>query len=85
MACASETIFGEPQVNENAAGLPAEWQVSREAAEQMVAEITRLGVRQENPTFFGVPIAEYFGRAEENIWQKILADVSAMKPATVAS
>ena len=75
--------FGEPQVDEAAAQpLPQPFQVSREAAEQMVAEIVAMGVYQPLRTVFGIPIPEYFGRSEKGIWQKILDDVTQLAPVT---
>ena len=75
--------FGEPQVNNNPVEAQQPWQASPETAVQMIGEITEMGVLQENPTFFGVPIAEYFNRSEENIWQVILEDVSLLTSAPV--
>ena len=77
--------FGEPQVNNNPVEVQQPWQASYETAVQIITEISEMGVLQENPTFFGVPIAEYFNRSDENIWQTILEDVSLLKPAPVAS
>lgn len=74
--------FGEPIVSERPIEAPdTPWQASRAVSQQMAAEFAAMGVQQTNPTFFGVPVAEYLGRAEKGIWQKIVEDLAAMSPA----
>jgi len=74
--------FGEPAVSERPIEAPAtQWQANRAASQQMAAEFAAMGAQQTTPTFFGVPVAEYFGRAEKGIWQKIVEDLAAMSAA----
>ncbi|MAU01841.1 MAG: hypothetical protein CL608_32290 [Anaerolineaceae bacterium] len=74
--------FGEPVVNESPVAAPsAPWQANRALSGQMMAEFEAMGARQTDPTFFGVPVAEYLGRVEKGIWQKIVEDLAAMTPA----
>jgi len=77
-----QAYFGEPAVSENPIEAPAvSWQTNRAVSPQMMAEFEAMGARQTKPTFFGVPVAEYFGRVENGIWQKIIEDLAAMSPA----
>jgi hypothetical protein len=70
--------FGEPIVSQDPVVAPAgTWQINRTASVQMMAEFAAMGAQQIDPTFFGVPIAEYFGK---DIWRKILDDVMTHAP-----
>ena len=74
--------FGEPVVSQNPIeALAAPWQANRAAAQQMTAEFAAMGARQTEPTFFGVPVAEYLGHVEKGIWQKIVEDLATMSAA----
>ena len=74
--------FGEPVASESPIEAPAApWQTNRALSGHMMAEFEAMGARQTNPTFFGVPVAEYFGRMDKDIWQKIVEDLAAMSAA----
>lgn len=74
--------FGKPAVSESPIEAPAApWKTNRAPSEQMMAEFEAMGARQTNLTFFGVPVAEYLGHKEKDIWQKIVEDLAAISPA----
>jgi hypothetical protein len=54
---------------------------NQSAAQKMLAAFQAQGVTVEEPTFFGIPVSEYFGRSEKGIWHKILDDVTVYAPA----
>ncbi|MBK8903764.1 MAG: hypothetical protein IPM53_21455 [Anaerolineaceae bacterium] len=72
-----QDYFGEPVVSENPVTPPARQAADRSIANQMQAAFAALGVEQLNATVFGVPVAEFFGRPELGVWEKILREVSA--------
>lgn len=72
-----QAYFGASIVSANPVVLPAPQVADRTAAHQMQAAFVAMGVNQLHATVFGIPIAEYFGRPETGIWEKILREVSA--------
>jgi hypothetical protein len=72
-----QDYFGVPVVSENPVVLPEPQAADHTAADQMKAAFVAMGVNQLHATVFGVPIAEFFGRAETAVWEKILREVAA--------
>ena len=69
--------FGGEKRSKTASVTPHQiWEFNPQPARQMVAELEKMGIVQTKPTFFGIPIPEFFSRSDNGVWQQILDDLT---------
>ena len=71
--------FAQPDAIGAGEPSPAQsWVTDRQPVQHMITRFAEMNRIQTKPTFFGVPVADYFGRTEDDIWEQILHDVTTL-------